>query len=72
MQASPTQREAQISPPAIHPLHRLVQIARDRRISCVTADILPDNFSMQHVCKKVGFQPHDKCDERVIKARIEL
>lgn len=53
-------------------LRRFAQIARDQKIPCVTADILPDNLSMQHVCKKLGFQLHYAHDEGVLKARFEL
>ena len=40
-------------------LKRLIQVARDEKLSRLTADILADNRAMQHVSKKVG------CDVRL-------
>lgn len=37
-------------------LRRLVQIGRDEQLQHITADILPENRAMQHVCQKLGFQ----------------
>jgi acetyltransferase len=36
-------------------LKRLIQIARLENIDCITAEILMENTTMQHVCQKVGF-----------------
>jgi acetyltransferase len=41
-------------------LTRLVQIARDEHLSRITADILADNYGMQHMTRKAGFKvEHD-------------
>lgn len=53
-------------------LRRFAQIARDEKISCVTADILPENLRMLQVCKKCGFQFHYERDAGVMRARIQL
>jgi len=37
-------------------LNRLVQVARDEKLSVLTADILADNVAMQVVSKKAGFK----------------
>jgi acetyltransferase len=37
-------------------LRRLVQVGRDEKLACITADILADNIAMQMVSKKVGFK----------------
>lgn len=37
-------------------LRRLIQIGRDEHLERITAEIAPDNRSMQHVCQKLGFQ----------------
>ncbi len=36
-------------------LQRLVQVGQDEKLSRITANILPDNLTMQRVCKKLGF-----------------
>jgi acetyltransferase len=37
-------------------LRRLVQIARDEKLTRLTADIMADNHAMQHISRKVGFK----------------
>jgi acetyltransferase len=51
-------------------LRRLIQVGKDEKISRITADILPDNSVMQHVCSKLGFHLHRTQD--VVKAAIDL
>ncbi|NLI01471.1 MAG: GNAT family N-acetyltransferase [Chthonomonadales bacterium] len=53
-------------------LRRLIQVARDERLSCILADILPENYPMQHVCEKLGFKLTRDTREEVVKARIDL
>ncbi len=36
-------------------LRRLLQVGRDEKLARITAEILPDNHVMQHLCKKLGF-----------------
>ena len=53
-------------------LKRLVQIGKQERLSRITADIIPDNLSMQRVCKKLGFAVHHDAEARECKAVISL
>lgn len=51
-------------------LQSLIDIGRQEQLSRITAEILPENYTMQHVCTKVGFslQRHSS----VVRASIEL
>jgi acetyltransferase len=53
-------------------LRRLVQIGRDEKIHRITADILPENHSMQRVCEKLGFQVHRAVGDPCVLAEIIL
>jgi acetyltransferase len=53
-------------------LRRVLQVAKDEKVSRVTADILPDNSEMQKVCEKLGFKLQRDFDDGVVKAAIEL
>jgi acetyltransferase len=44
-------------------LRRLIQVGRDEHLQAITADILPVNHAMQHVCQKLGFTLHRTVDE---------
>jgi acetyltransferase len=37
-------------------LQSLIDIGRQEELSCITADILPENYTMQHLCSKLGFK----------------
>lgn len=53
-------------------LRRLIEVARDEKLSCIKADILPENYPMQHVCEKLGFKLRRTMDADMVKARIDL
>ena len=53
-------------------LRRLIEIARDEKLTRVTADILPENEHMLHVCKLLGFQLRHSTEEHVVKAELPL
>lgn len=53
-------------------LRRLLDVARDERLSCVLADIMPENYPMQHVCEKLGFKLKREMGADMVKARIDL
>jgi acetyltransferase len=53
-------------------LRQLVQIGRDEKIHRITADILPENHSMQRVCEKLGFQIHRTIGDPIVRAEIKL
>jgi acetyltransferase len=53
-------------------IRRLVEIARDEKLSKVTADILPENDHMLSLCKALGFRLRYSTEDRVIKAELLL
>ncbi len=53
-------------------LRRLVEIGRTEKLSRITADILPENRAMQHICEKLGFRLQHLYEEGIIKAEITL
>ncbi len=53
-------------------LTRLLKIARDEKIRRLTADILADNMSMQHVCEKLGFKLDREIGDPTVAAELEL
>src|SRR5439155_13340811 len=53
-------------------LRRLLEIARAEKLARVTADILPENDHMLHVCKLLGFRLRHSMEEHVVKADLPL
>ncbi len=53
-------------------LHRLVAVARDEKIGKLTGDILPDNFVMQRLAEKLGFELKRSIEDPVVKAEMGL
>jgi len=53
-------------------LQRLLQIARDEKIDRVSANMLPENLEMQHICQKLGFTIKRELQEPLVKAAIDL
>jgi acetyltransferase len=53
-------------------LRRLLDVAGGEGVRRVTADILPENGAMQHVCQRLGFRLEHLPAERLVKAVIEL
>lgn len=51
-------------------LRLLIQIGRNEKISRIIAPILPENFDMQRVCRKLGFHLRHATGE--VEAEIEL
>ena len=51
-------------------LHSLLDIGRQEQLSCITAEILPKNHTMQHLCRKLGFILESKMN--VIRAYFDL
>ncbi|MEO8659700.1 MAG: bifunctional acetate--CoA ligase family protein/GNAT family N-acetyltransferase [Bryobacteraceae bacterium] len=51
---------------------RLLQVARDEKYDRVIADILLDNFRMQHVCEKVGFRLERSLGEPTVTAEFVI
>ncbi len=55
-----------------HLLKMLVQVAKDEKLSRISARILPDNREMQYLCKKLGFQLNHKAGEPDWEAEFVL
>jgi len=53
-------------------LRRVVQIARDEKVSQVSAEMLPDNIAMQAVFRRLGFHIFADEDLSSLKATLDL
>ncbi len=53
-------------------LRRVVQIARDEKLSLVSAEMLPDNVAMQAVFRRLGFRIRPDEDLTSLRATLEL
>ena len=53
-------------------LRRTVQIARDEKLTSVSAEMLRDNFTVQRIFKKVGFRVRLVADSSSISAVLDL
>lgn len=53
-------------------LRRLLEVARDEKLTRVMARMSSDNFAMQTLCKKLGFQLYHRDSGRLIEASIKL
>lgn len=47
-------------------------MAREEKLRRVTADILPDNLSMQRISEKLGFRLHLSAEDSMVKAEMDL
>ena len=55
-----------------HFLKLLIEIGRKEGIELIFGYILPENYTMQHVCKNLGFNVHYDRFTEVMKAVIKL
>jgi acetyltransferase len=53
-------------------LRRLLDVAKDEKLSRITGDILPDNLVMQRICEKLGFELKRSVEDPVVKAELAL
>jgi acetyltransferase len=53
-------------------LRRLIQIARDEKVSRIVAEMLRDNFTIQTIFKKLGFRLRLQGDPSSIQAVLDL
>ena len=53
-------------------LEQLLQIAKDEKLTRVSADILADNHEMQRLCEKLGFKLTRDLEDGTVKAAIDL
>jgi acetyltransferase len=53
-------------------LRRLVDIARQEKLTRIEALVTPDNEAMKHICGELGFRLVQVSEESLIKAEIDL
>src|SRR6516165_2490295 len=53
-------------------LRRLLQVAREEKLSRVTGYVLPENMEMARVCEKLGFKLYRNADDPTLHAVYEL
>lgn len=53
-------------------VRRLIDVARQEKISKLTGDVLQDNVIMRRVCQKLGFKLTGELDDPVLKAELVL
>ncbi|HTI98315.1 MAG TPA: bifunctional acetate--CoA ligase family protein/GNAT family N-acetyltransferase [Dongiaceae bacterium] len=53
-------------------LTRLVQIARDEKLTRLSGHVLPENHAMQHLCKQLGFQLNRESEGGAWRAEIKF
>jgi acetyltransferase len=51
---------------------RLIEVGKNEKICCISAEILGDNLGMQRVCEKLGFKISHTNDTTVLRAEIDL
>lgn len=53
-------------------VRRLIQVARDEKLMCVVANVLPENRSMRSLANRLGFTIQETGDPYLLKAVLEL
>ena len=53
-------------------LRRVIQVARDERLSRVSAEMMPDNIAMQIITKRIGFRIRTEQDPTSVRAILDL
>ncbi len=53
-------------------LAELIAVARQEKIERLAGTILPENYGMLHVCKKLGFGMQRSIADRIVKAVMDL
>lgn len=53
-------------------MRRVIDVARDEKLSCVSSEMLADNIAMQAICDKLGFKTSRQSDLPSIKAVLDL
>jgi acetyltransferase len=53
-------------------LRRVIQIARDEKLTRVSAEMLPDNIAMQIITKRLGFRVRAGEDPTSVRAFLDL
>jgi len=53
-------------------LARLLIVGANEKLDRLTAEILPDNRDVMHVCEKLGFSLEHSLEDEVVKAEFKL
>jgi acetyltransferase len=53
-------------------LRRVISVAQDEKLSCVSSEMLSDNLSMQVISKKLGFRLQNRLGSPSIRAVLRL
>lgn len=53
-------------------VRRSVDIARAEKVKKVITNILPENFDMRALCKKLGFEMHSDVEEGIVRGELDL
>ena len=53
-------------------LRRLIQVARDEKLSTLKGAIMPDNPDMQRLCERLGFELSYSDEEKLVMADLNL
>lgn len=53
-------------------LQRLCEIGREENLACIHAEILPENYAMQTICTRLGFELRKIMAAGVVKATLKL
>lgn len=53
-------------------LELLVEVGRQEKIKCIIGTVLPENYGMLALCKKLGFEIHRSFEDRVVEAKMNL
>jgi acetyltransferase len=53
-------------------LRRVIYVAREEGVQAVSADMMPDNVSMQAICKHLGFAVEMQDGFSALHARLEI
>ena len=51
---------------------RLIELAREKKLRRLFAEILPENLAMQHLAGKLGFELSRKIGDPILTATIDL
>jgi acetyltransferase len=53
-------------------LRRVLEIAREEKVTQVSAEIMPDNIAMQMIVKRLGFRVRTSSDMSSVRAYLDL
>jgi acetyltransferase len=53
-------------------VRRSIDIARAEKLKKVITNILPENYDMRALCKKLGFEMHSDLEEGIVRGELDL